>query len=177
MNDARGRRILIVDFDEVFLIQGQILLEDCGFDVTTTWNGMRAAGLLSSQRFDLVLLSDYLPDIGTRGLWSLLRRVPSGTEVAVVQSAHPTIPEICDLLRDHAQHCTLPRGTPRQITDQVIQCLGQPRKAQRTIRTEAPEHRIERDSVRSELEPERIERGKRRKFRPCPMRLGTSWAQ
>lgn len=129
MEGGKRRRILIIDFDDKFLIQGQILLEDSGFDVTTTWNGMRAAELLSSQAFDLVLLSDYLPDIGARGLWSLLRRVPSSTEVAVIQSTHPTIPEIRDLMRHHAQHCTLPRGTPLQIADHVVQCLRQPGKA------------------------------------------------
>lgn len=151
MEVEKKRRILIIDFDDVFLIQGQILLEDSGFDVTTTWNGMRAAELLSSQTFDLVLLSDYLPDIGARGLWSLLRRVPSSTEVAVVQSAYPTIPEIRDLMRDHAQHCTLPRGTPLQIADQVVQCLRNPRKSPSEISMKAPERRMESGSVRSEL--------------------------
>ncbi len=129
MEGGKRRRILIIDFDDEFLIQGQILLEDSGFDVTTTWNGMGAAELLSSQTFDLVLLSDYLPDIGARGLWSLLRRVPSSTEVAVIQSAHPTLPEIHELLRDHVRHCALPRHTPVQIADHVIECLRQPRES------------------------------------------------
>jgi CheY-like chemotaxis protein len=149
MEDGKRRRILIVDFDDVLLIQGQILLEDYGFDVTTTWNGMRAAELLSSQKFDLVLLSDYLPDIGARGLWSLLRRVPSSTEVAVIQSAYPTIPEIRELLRDHAQYCALPRGTPVQIADRVAQCLQQPRKT--AILSKPPEPRLEGGAVGSEL--------------------------
>jgi CheY-like chemotaxis protein len=136
LEGGKRRRILIIDFDDEFLMQGQILLEDSGFDVTTTWNGMWAAELLSSQTFDLVLLSDYLPDIGERGLWSLLRKVPSSTEVAVIQSAHPTLPEIHELLRDHVRHCALPRRTPVQIVDHVIECLRQPRKSPGTAALE-----------------------------------------
>ena len=132
MESEKRRRILMVDFDDEFLIQGQILLEDYGFDVTTTWSGTRACELLSSQKFDLVLLSDYLPDTGAHGLWSLLRKVPAGSEVAVIQSAYPTIPEIRDLLRDHVECCALPRGTPVQIVDRVVECLRQPRKARET---------------------------------------------
>ncbi len=149
MDDEKRRRILIVDFDDELLIQAQILLEESGFDVTTTWSGREACGLLNSQTFDLILLSDYLPDTGARGLWSLLRRVPASTEVAVIQSAYPTIPEICELLRDHAQYCALPRGTPVQIADRVAQCLQQPRKT--AILSKAPEHRLESGAVRSEL--------------------------
>lgn len=152
MEDEKRKRILIVDFDDEFLIQGQILLEDSGFDVTTTWNGMRASELLSSQKFDLVLLSDYLPDMGARGLWSLLRRVPSNTEVAVIQSAYPTVSEIGDLLRDYAQYCALPRETPVQIADRVVQCLRQPRKVRGMTVAKAaiPDRGIERISTADE---------------------------
>src|SRR5512146_2988552 len=109
MVNERKERILIVDFDNELLIQGQILLEDHGFDVTTTWSTREASKLVSSQEFDLMLLGDYLPDAGAREIWSLLRRVPSSTEVAIIQSAHPTLPAICDLLQDHIRSCALPR--------------------------------------------------------------------
>jgi len=134
MENERKKRILIVDFDNELLIQGQILLEDYGFDVTTTWSTREASELLSSQEFDLMLLGDYLPDAGARGLWSLLRRVPSSTEVAIIQSAHPTLPAIRDLLQDHTQYCALSRDTAVQITDRVVQCFGQRRKTRGAVR-------------------------------------------
>lgn len=133
MENERKKRILIVDFDHELLIQGQILLEDYGFDVTTTWSMREASELLSSQEFDLMLLGDYLPDAGARGLWSLLRRVPSSTKVAIIQSAHPTLPAIRDLLQDHARYCALPRDTAVQISDRVLQCLGQQKKTSRPV--------------------------------------------
>ncbi len=129
-NEAR-KRILIVDFDSELLIQEQILLEEYGFDVTTTWSAREALHLVNSGTFDLLLLSDYLPDATPRELGTLLRRIPSQTEVAVIQSVHPTFPEIHELLRDHVQHCALPRRTPVQIADHVIECLRQPRESHR----------------------------------------------
>lgn len=148
MENEREKRILILDFDNELLIQGQILLEDYGFDVTTTWSTREASDILSSQRFDLVLLGDYLPDAGTRGLWSLLRKIPSSTEVAVILSAHPTLPEISDLLRDHTRYCALPREKPTHITDRVVQCLQQPRESRRTTLSKRPRQKMENDSAR-----------------------------
>jgi DNA-binding NtrC family response regulator len=148
MQNEREKRILILDFDNELLIQGQILLEDYGFDVTTTWSTREASDILSSQRFDLVLLGDYLPDAGARGLWSLLRKVPSSTGVAVIQSAHPTLPQISDLLRDHARYCALPRERPVQIADRVAQCLQQPRESRSTTFSKRLKQKMENDSAR-----------------------------
>lgn len=147
MENERKKRILIVDFDHELLIQGQILLEDYGFDVTTTWSMREASELLSSQEFDLMLLGDYLPDAGARGLWSLLRRVPSSTKVAIIQSAHPTLPAIRDLLQDHARYCALPRDTAVQISDRVLQCLGQQKKTSRPV---MPKPLVSRENVEIE---------------------------
>lgn len=127
MEDKKRSRILVVDFDSELLVQEQILLDESGFDVTTTWSVREASELLISQKFDLLLLGDYLPDTGAREIRSLLRNVPSSTEVAVIQSAQPTIPDI-DELREYARYCALPRGTPVQIADLVIQCLRQAKK-------------------------------------------------
>lgn len=47
-------------------------------------------------------------------------------ELAVIQSVHPMPSEIRDLFRDHAQYSALPRDTPGEIADRVVQCLRQP---------------------------------------------------
>ncbi|HKT13541.1 MAG TPA: hypothetical protein VJW77_17120 [Terriglobia bacterium] len=127
MEDEKRSRILVVDFDNELLVQEQILLEEFGFDVTTTWSVREASELLLLQKFELLLLGDYLPDTGAREIRLMLRNVPSSTEVAVIQSAHPTIPDINEL-REYARYCALPRGTPVQIADLVVQCLRQAKK-------------------------------------------------
>lgn len=127
MEDEKRGRILVVDFDNELLVQEQILLEEFGFDVTTTWSVREASELLLLQKFELLLLGDYLPDTGAREIRLMLRNVPSSTEVAVIQSAHPTIPDINEL-REYARYCALPRGTPVQIADLVVQCLRQAKK-------------------------------------------------
>ena len=101
MVNERKERILIADFDNELRIQGQILLEDYGFDVTTTWSTREASKLVSSQEFALMLLGGYVPDTGAWGLWSLLRNIPTSTEVAVIQSPYPALPESSNLLQDH----------------------------------------------------------------------------
>ncbi len=136
MTNGDRRRILIVDFDSELLIQEQILLEEYGFDVTTTWSAREASDLVSSQKFDLLLMSDYLPDASPRELAGLLRRIPTRTEVAVIQSVHPTLQEIHELQRNHVRHCVLPRHTPVQIADHVIECLRQPRESRGAAQSE-----------------------------------------
>ncbi len=61
-------RVLIVDPDPDVLIMFERLLEDEGYTTVTSWSGRDALQVLEQQRFDLLLISDYLPDISAEDL-------------------------------------------------------------------------------------------------------------
>jgi signal transduction histidine kinase/CheY-like chemotaxis protein/HPt (histidine-containing phosphotransfer) domain-containing protein len=54
-------RVLVADHDEASRSQIARVLIDCGYDVTTTENGLIALGLLTRKSFDLVLMDSDMP--------------------------------------------------------------------------------------------------------------------
>lgn len=62
MENHVGKRILIVDNDELVLCALECLLETIGYETETAWSGAQAMEFLRSQPFDLVLLDDQLCD-------------------------------------------------------------------------------------------------------------------
>jgi DNA-binding response OmpR family regulator len=123
MNHSEPRRILLIDNDRDLLTRLKTLLTDEGYDATTAWGGSEALGLLGSKRFDLILLSDHLPDINARELWCLLRKLPSDADHALIKGSDPLIEDVRALLRQYADHCILPRTTPAQLASAVTRCL------------------------------------------------------
>ncbi len=49
------------------------LLEEQGYDTTTAFGGRQGLEILEARRFDLVLLDDYLPDVGCEALMERMR--------------------------------------------------------------------------------------------------------
>jgi DNA-binding response OmpR family regulator len=123
MNHSELHRILLIDNDHDLLTRLKILLTDEGYDATTAWGGREALGLLGAERFDLILLSDHLPDISARELWHLLRKFPSNAERALIKGSDPLIEDVQALLREYTNHCVLPRTTPAQLASAVNRCL------------------------------------------------------
>jgi DNA-binding response OmpR family regulator len=58
-----AKRILVVDDDENILSLERTILEQKGFDVTTTAGGKEALRVLAEQPFDLVLLDVMMPEV------------------------------------------------------------------------------------------------------------------
>jgi DNA-binding response OmpR family regulator len=52
------RRVLIADNDESVLIELERVLEDAGFDTTTTWDIRNAVQFLNTRSYDFVLLGE-----------------------------------------------------------------------------------------------------------------------
>ena len=80
--------------DETVLIALERLLENAGYDTTTAWGGAQALELLHRRTFDLVLLDDYLPDVG---LLQFLNRFPSmhpGTRFIIMRPIVPGPSEV-----------------------------------------------------------------------------------
>ncbi len=56
-------KVLVVDYQEDVLIEIERLLQNQGFETNTFWSGREALRAAETDHFDLVLVSDYLPDI------------------------------------------------------------------------------------------------------------------
>ena len=56
-------RILICDTDEETLIDLERMLEDAGFDTTTTWDAMDLVRLLEGNLFHLLIMGDHPPQM------------------------------------------------------------------------------------------------------------------
>jgi CheY-like chemotaxis protein len=117
------RDILVVDGNEDMLIALEWLLEGEGYRPTTAWSGREGLALLRSQRFDLVLLDNHLPDLDYRDILKALQRAPCNTPVIVMQSAEPAVGEAdqetalgaCGLVN---------KQMPHQISEAISKCLS-----------------------------------------------------
>ena len=87
MKSAR-KRILIADCHEDVLIVLESLFEDAGFDTTTVWSSKEALMLIDLHTFDLVLVSEYLPDGGCEMVLHALQR--KNAPYIVIQTRAPT---------------------------------------------------------------------------------------
>lgn len=59
--NARRKRILVLHHDEQVLMNLERVLEDRGFDTTTTWDGSEALRMLGGRSYDLLLVGDHSP--------------------------------------------------------------------------------------------------------------------
>ncbi|MGH9431196.1 MAG: response regulator [Terriglobia bacterium] len=116
-------RILIVDIDADFLTRLEVLFEDKGYHTTTTWGGQEAIQHLQSSPFDLVLLSDYLPDVSSEQLWRALERLPVCPSVAILETAKP-VKEIANQYQRLGGRCVLSKASPYKIVEVVCGCLS-----------------------------------------------------
>ena len=53
------------------------MLQQAGYDSSTTWSGLDALELLQSRRYDVLLASAYLPDLYVGDFCERLRRLPT----------------------------------------------------------------------------------------------------
>lgn len=117
------KRILIVDNDEDFLTRLQLLFEVRDYQTTVAWGGREVLTELQSKRFDLILVSDYLPDVGCEEFWQDFGRLAGAASVALLESEPP----VDEMARGYVQaggHCVLSKATPTKIIEVVRGCLS-----------------------------------------------------
>ncbi len=105
---ADRKRVLLLHHDEESLIALQWILENQGFDTTTTWDQAEAAGLLKSSKFDIVVLHEHAlhchPDALFQDVKCPQTRVviPADSHLsaeriaALAQSAKPTLASVAN---------------------------------------------------------------------------------
>lgn len=84
MNSYR-KRVLIVDGHEEVLISLEKLLEDNGYCTTTSWTATDALRFLRSWDYDMILVSEYLPDGTFEDLLRAARKRNADTQCIVMQ--------------------------------------------------------------------------------------------
>jgi DNA-binding response OmpR family regulator len=84
MNVLRNR-ILVLHSDEQTLIDLQQVLEDGGFDTTTTWDPVEAAHQLRSRQFDLLLVGDHPPDVAASEILRELQSSRASVSCVILQ--------------------------------------------------------------------------------------------
>ena len=122
----KGRfRILVVDNDEIVLIALERLLEKEGYDTTTAWGGAEALELLRERSFGLIVVDDYLPDIGGTRFLEQLRRAHPETPFIIIR---PTVPNPGEV--QQASHlgtyCVVCKRSHHEIVKAVRGCLHSP---------------------------------------------------
>jgi|GEM_PF-1815247 DNA-binding NtrC family response regulator len=119
----KTRRILIVDNDEDFLTRLQVLFEDCNYQTTVAWGGREVLTELQSQRFDLILLGDYLPDVNCEEFWQDFGRLAGSASVALLET-NPPVEEMARQYHQAGGHCVLSKSAPHKIVEMVRGCLS-----------------------------------------------------
>lgn len=84
------KRVLIVDNDEKIQRLLQRMLKCRGFETRTTWSGYEALGLLVSERLDVLLVDDYMPDLHFHDFLERVGRLPTQPWIVIMQAASPT---------------------------------------------------------------------------------------
>lgn len=97
MNDKR-KRVLIVDKDEGVLIALERLLEDEGYDTTTTWSGREALDYAVTEGCEVLVMGDQLPDLSCEQLLREVQRHGAAPVVVVMASAAPRVPAAASYL-------------------------------------------------------------------------------
>lgn len=123
-NPPKQKKILVLDTDADRLVVLEQMLEDAGYDTTTTWDVRSAKELLASDGFNLVLIGEHPPEIDCSEivdtLWSKVPAIPcvimrSARSWFALEDRYPgahSAVSTCTLgdVVDHVRHCLRTSG-------------------------------------------------------------------
>ena len=89
MAESRNKRILIVDNNEEESGRLGVILQRAGYDSIATWSGLEALELLKSEKYDILLVSSYLPDVYVGDFFERVNRLPLRPCSIVMQEGRP----------------------------------------------------------------------------------------
>ena len=88
MGESRSKRVLIVDNDEEESARLGLTFQRAGYDSSATWSGLEALELLKSGKYDVLLVSSYLPDVYVGDFVKRLNRLPERPGTIVMQEVY-----------------------------------------------------------------------------------------
>lgn len=81
---ATGKRILVVEDDEVNLMIAEHILGKAGFTVSTVNNGEEAIEIVSKEQFDLILMDIEMPIMDGVEATPIIRQSSNGAEIPII---------------------------------------------------------------------------------------------
>ncbi len=121
---GEGRKeILILDQDENVLIDLERLLQNEGFDTTTTSAVAEALDLLAVKQFDCFLLGDHLPEVDRSELLKGLASRQSVPVSIVMQTRAAADRSTLELLSRLGTYAVVPKWNHRELLAKVKECV------------------------------------------------------
>lgn len=114
------QNILVLDCDPEFLIVLEHVLEEEGFNTTTTWDAREALVLLASARFDALLVGEHPPEVKSAEFLKRLQAQPKSIPCIVLQSA-AGYPFEAQYLCALGAHAVIPKWKHEAIAEQIWQ--------------------------------------------------------
>ena len=123
MGGLRKKRIIILDYDERVLIEMERILEDEGFETTTTWDVGEASDLLANGNFDLLLLGEHPPEVRCAEFLKTLRTRRTRAPCIVLQTA-ARYPFESQYLCWLGAHAVIPKWKYRDVVAKIREHLS-----------------------------------------------------
>lgn len=88
-----GKRILVVEDEDVNLLIARHILDKGGYDVFTVNNGESAVEIVEAEEFDLILMDIEMPIMDGLEATPLIRKLPNGQQIPIIALTAHSIPE------------------------------------------------------------------------------------
>jgi CheY-like chemotaxis protein len=93
MSQISGKKILVVEDDEVNLMIAQHILGKEGFAVSTVNNGEEAIDIVKTEYFDLILMDIEMPIMDGLEATPIIRTMENGRNIPIIALTAHSMPE------------------------------------------------------------------------------------
>ncbi len=118
------KQVLALGTHAEFLIALEQVLEEEGFDTTTTWDAREALALLGSRNFDVLLVSDHPPEVNPAEFLTRLQSEQPHIPCIIVLGSDARFPFEAQYLCSLGAKAVVPKWKHRRIIDAIRQCTS-----------------------------------------------------
>jgi CheY-like chemotaxis protein len=118
------KKVLIVESNDTIAEAFQKRLQDAGFDARMTWSGHDALAILQSDKFDVLLLDNYLPDLHATDFLKRLNRLPLQPRVVVMKGGSASASESLRRYRGLGASSIVNKKDAAQVVQAVSSCCA-----------------------------------------------------
>lgn len=114
-------QILVLGTHAEFLMALEQVLEEEGFDTTTTWDAREALALLAGRHFDVLLVSDHPPEIKPAEFLKRLRSEQPHIPCVIVLASDASFPFEAQYLCSLGAQAVVPKWRHKRIVEGIRQ--------------------------------------------------------